>query len=373
MEASEANSIMLRLRHLRKNLEELDRKADLDTVQVIIRSFLLASTSLWNDLREPIRTASPLGMAHELREYDPKYAFRVQSSRPVVSDSSIDCTRSSSDSSETATIESHTSEVKEGEISLRSMTDTSKVNTNELISSSAWQDYQRMWKKLIFHKGVNPGKTIIETSGKYNRVWMLERSKPEDVREWYDFGALALVHTISPSFSKISKLPVSGAVFDSWKNNPHLKRGDILEIKFVSVASETAGKGSHPAFHFMKLQRPNMVAFNKIKVASDKAPLVSAITEESISTRRAWSLWVCLTEMDKVKYPLKIFSNKVNGSFLLNSMTGKSIEFAENLFEKKRMLMWENKLPATEATRMKTCNMLHVGQWHNHLFPCCEK
>ena len=74
-----------------------------------------------------------------------------------------------------------------------------------------------MWKKLISHKEVNPGKTIIETSGKYNRVWMLEGSKPEDVREWYDFGALASVHTMSPSFPEISKLSewISGAVFDS--------------------------------------------------------------------------------------------------------------------------------------------------------------
>ncbi|KAL2253060.1 UNVERIFIED_CONTAM: putative enzymatic polyprotein, partial [Sesamum indicum] len=320
------------------------QRADLDTVQVAIRSSLLASTSLWNDLREPIRKASPSRMTHELREHDPKYAFRVQGSTPVASDSSTDCIRPSPVSGEKATIESqevqtlvdssqpNTSRVKEGEISLRLMTGTSKANTNELISSSAWQDYQRIWEKLISRKGVNPGKTIIETSGKYNRVWMLEGSKPEDVREWYDFGALASVHTMSPSFPEISKLPewISGT-------------------------------------------RPDMVAFNKIKVASGEAPLVLAISEDSISTRRAWGLWVCLTEMDKDKYPFKIFSNKVNGSFLLNSITGKSTEFAESLFEKKRMLIWENKLPATEATRMKTCNMLHVGQWHNYLCPCCEK
>ncbi|KAL0453776.1 UNVERIFIED_CONTAM: hypothetical protein Slati_1355700 [Sesamum latifolium] len=130
-----------------------------------------------------------------------------------------------------------------------------------------------------------------------------------------------------------------------------------------------AGKGSHPAFHFIKLQRPDMVAFNKIKAATGEAPLVSAISQDDISIRRASGLWVCLTEMDKVKYPFKIFSNKVNGSFLLNSMTEKITEFVESLFEKKRMLIWENKLPATEATRMKTCNMLHVGQWHNHVCP----
>ncbi|KAL0298950.1 UNVERIFIED_CONTAM: putative enzymatic polyprotein [Sesamum radiatum] len=393
MEGFEANSVMLRLRHLRENLEELDRefgrlavnaqvagqvqRADLDIVQTNIRSSLLASTALWNALQEPIRKASPSVMTRELREQGSKPALRVQDSKPVAADSSTACTRPSSDSGETATDESQgvktsddpsqpsTSGVKEGEISLRPMTGTSKTNTNELSSSvsSAWQVYQRMWEKLISRKGVNPSKTIIETSGKYNRVWMMEGSKPEEVREWYEFGALASVHTMSPSFPEISKLPewISGAVYDSWQNNPHLKRGDILELKFISAAPEMAGKGSHPAFHFIKLQRPDMVAFNKIKATTEAAPLVSAISEDDISTRRAWGLWVCLTEMDKVKYPFKIFSNKVNGSFLLNSMTGKSTEFAESMFEKKRMLIWENKLPATEVTRMKACNMMHVG------------
>ncbi|KAL0291337.1 UNVERIFIED_CONTAM: hypothetical protein Sradi_7029000 [Sesamum radiatum] len=222
------------------------------------------------------------------------------------------------------------------------MTGTSKANTNELSSSSsssssAWQVYQRMWEKLISRKGVNPSKTIIETSGKYNKVWMMEGSKPEEIREWYEFGALASIHTMSPNFPKISKLSewISGAVYDSWKNNPHLKRGDILELKFISAAPETAGKGSHPAFHFIKLQRPDMVAFNRIKATSEEAPLVSAISEDDISTRRAWGLWVCLTEMDKVKYPFKILSNKVNGSFLLNSMTGKALNL-QNACSRKR-------------------------------------
>ncbi|KAL0339203.1 UNVERIFIED_CONTAM: putative enzymatic polyprotein [Sesamum angustifolium] len=62
MEGFEANSVMLRLRHLRENLEELDRefgrlavnaqvaeqvqRADLDIVQTNIRSSLVASTAL---------------------------------------------------------------------------------------------------------------------------------------------------------------------------------------------------------------------------------------------------------------------------------------------------------------------------------------
>ncbi|KAL0451602.1 UNVERIFIED_CONTAM: hypothetical protein Slati_1138300 [Sesamum latifolium] len=96
-------------------------------------------------------------MTRELREHDSKHALRVQGSRPVVADSSTACTRSSPDSGEKAIIESQrvqtsddssepsTTGIKEGEISLRPMTVTSKANTKELISSSsAWQVYQRM-------------------------------------------------------------------------------------------------------------------------------------------------------------------------------------------------------------------------------------
>ncbi|KAL0428107.1 UNVERIFIED_CONTAM: hypothetical protein Slati_2985500 [Sesamum latifolium] len=126
-------------------------------------------------------------MTRELREQVSKPALRVQDSKPVAADSSTACTRPSLDFGEKAAIESQgvqtsddssqpsPSRVKEGEISLRPMTDTSKANTNELISSSsAWQVYQQMWEKLISRKGVNPSKTIVETSEKYNRVWILE-------------------------------------------------------------------------------------------------------------------------------------------------------------------------------------------------------
>ncbi|KAL0317400.1 UNVERIFIED_CONTAM: movement protein [Sesamum angustifolium] len=159
MEGFEANSVMLRLRHLRENLEELDRefgrlavnaqvagqvqRADLDIVQTNTRSSLVASTALWNALQEPIRKASPSVMTRELREQGSKPALRVQDSKPVAADSSTACTRPSPDSGEKATIESQgvqtsddssqpsASGVKEEEISLRPMTGTSKVKQTD--------------------------------------------------------------------------------------------------------------------------------------------------------------------------------------------------------------------------------------------------
>ncbi|KAK4385664.1 hypothetical protein Sango_2690400 [Sesamum angolense] len=74
--------------HLRENLEELNKKfgwlamnaqvarqiqrVDLDTGQIAIRTTMVASTSQWNDLQEPIRKASSAKMTNELQEHDPK-------------------------------------------------------------------------------------------------------------------------------------------------------------------------------------------------------------------------------------------------------------------------------------------------------------
>ncbi|KAL8524047.1 hypothetical protein ACS0TY_013854 [Phlomoides rotata] len=73
----------------------------------------------------------------------------------------------------------------------------------------------------------------------------------------------------------------------------------------------------------MKLQRPDKRVFTYIKEQETKPELVIDLTEDEISTRRAWGIWVCLTKMDKVKHPFKIYQNSINGSFLLNMMTSK--------------------------------------------------
>ncbi|KAL8509913.1 hypothetical protein ACS0TY_016942 [Phlomoides rotata] len=145
---------------------------------------------------------------------------------------------------------------------------------------------------------------------------------------------------------------------------PTLKRGDELEIKFITVASEDMTNSiRYPSFHFMKLQRLDHRSANYIKHQETKSELVINLTENEVSTRRAWGVWVCLTEMDKVKYPFKIYQNSVNGSFLLNTMMGNTTRFANDVFEQKRVMIWENKLIGTESTRRKACNMMHVERY----------
>ncbi|KAL8552943.1 hypothetical protein ACS0TY_001568 [Phlomoides rotata] len=132
-------------------------------------------------------------------------------------------------------------------------------------------------------------------------------------------------------------------VHESRHNNPHLKRGEELEIKFISIASEdTTNEIKYPSFHFMKPQRLDKRAFTYIKQQEMKPALVVNLTEDEISVRRAWGVWICLTEMDKVKYPFKIYQNLVNESFSLNTMTGGTIRFANDAFKQKRTMIWEN-------------------------------
>ncbi|XP_057770855.1 uncharacterized protein LOC130990646 [Salvia miltiorrhiza] len=67
--------------------------------------------------------------------------------------------------------------------------------------------------------------------------------------------------------------------------------------------------------------------------------------------------------MDKVKYQFKFSHNAGLGSFLLNSMTGKTTSFAEKAFEEKRQTLWRNKIAGSKETRHKFCNMAHLGHW----------
>ncbi|KAL8506436.1 hypothetical protein ACS0TY_017356 [Phlomoides rotata] len=65
----------------------------------------------------------------------------------------------------------------------------------------------------------------------------------------------------------VSGQPItSGSRVEFWHNNPHLKRGEELEIKFIIIASEDTTNAIHYlSFHFIKLQWPDKKTFTYIK------------------------------------------------------------------------------------------------------------
>ncbi|KAL8508575.1 hypothetical protein ACS0TY_018997 [Phlomoides rotata] len=86
-------------------------------------------------------------------------------------------------------------------------------------------------------------------TGKYPRLWTLKGANPNDIRRWYNFGALASICTVAPSFREILGLPdwVVNAVQESWGHNPHLKRDPFGKIReWTPPQRKTAIRSSSP-------------------------------------------------------------------------------------------------------------------------------
>ena len=47
----------------------------------------------------------------------------------------------------------------------------------------------------------------VDFNGVYPRINFLQDSSPEEVRKWYDFGAINSIHMSSPNFPEIALLP----------------------------------------------------------------------------------------------------------------------------------------------------------------------
>ncbi|KAL8468697.1 hypothetical protein ACS0TY_031767 [Phlomoides rotata] len=99
-----------------------------------------------------------------------------------------------------------TSGVKEGEISLRPQKGHKRVDTNNAGVKSCWF-FNNTCENLLKGMEFRPEHFIIDVSGKYPRLWALKGAGPNDVRRWYNFGALTSICTIAPGFREISELP----------------------------------------------------------------------------------------------------------------------------------------------------------------------
>ncbi|KAL8498548.1 hypothetical protein ACS0TY_021761 [Phlomoides rotata] len=98
-----------------------------------------------------------------------------------------------------------TSGVKKGEIGIRPQKGPKRVDTNVACVKSCWF-FNNTWENLLKGMKFRPKHFITDVSGKYPRLWALKGANPNDVRIWYEFGALASIYTVAPCFREISEL-----------------------------------------------------------------------------------------------------------------------------------------------------------------------
>ncbi|KAL8539272.1 hypothetical protein ACS0TY_001050 [Phlomoides rotata] len=219
MEPSEADSIITRVRHLRENVVELQKEFDQLTLNVKAGSQSVTQKKRVQQAEPPQAFQVPKpgktnsaytsfsskekGQQAEPSQgvpvIEPEQAFIANAS----SSSNLEETEhqvSKLDVSE----QPDTSGVKEGEINLRPQKGTKRVDTNIACTKSCgW--FNHHWECLL--KGSefgNPELFITDVSGKYPRIWTLKGAGPNDIRRWYNFGALASISTVAPSFWEIS-------------------------------------------------------------------------------------------------------------------------------------------------------------------------
>ena len=62
---------------------------------------------------------------------------------------------------------------------------------------------------------------IVDKSGIYPRIYFLQGSTPEEIRDWYDFGSIATIYLTTPDFPEIARLPgwIREGVHDNFANN----------------------------------------------------------------------------------------------------------------------------------------------------------
>ena len=81
---------------------------------------------------------------------------------------------------------------------------------------------------------------IIDKSGIYPRIYFLQGSNPEVIRDWYDFGSIATLYLTTPDFPEISRLPgwIRDGVLDNFGNNSLIYIDDNLPLDFFSASPD---------------------------------------------------------------------------------------------------------------------------------------
>ncbi|KAL8547315.1 hypothetical protein ACS0TY_006876 [Phlomoides rotata] len=334
MEQSDFDSITTRVRHLRENIAELHRNYDQLTLNVKVSGNVQQANLDIQTLERPLlKIGSPsVTQKERVQQAEPQQAFQVPEPGKV----------NSSYTSYFSKEKVHQAEPPQGFQVLGS----GKANSVDTSSSSKLEETEHQASKPDVSGqpstfGVKEGEIILRpqkspnglilTLQVLNHAGSLTIHRRTYSKEWnsdqntLSHMCLESIHGFGHSKERTPMMFVDGtyldhspqfvllyqvlnAVVESWQKNPHLKRGDELEINFITVASEdTTNAIQYLSFHFMKLQRSDKKAFTYIKEQRTKPELMVNLMDDEISTRRAWGVWVCLTEMDKVKYPFKIY------------------------------------------------------------------
>ncbi|KAJ9545306.1 hypothetical protein OSB04_025013 [Centaurea solstitialis] len=136
----------------------------------------------------------------------------------------------------------------------------------------------------------------VDFSGIYPRINYLQGSSPQEIRHWYDFGAINSIYLTSPDFPEISELPhwILSGVRDCYLNNPTITPKDTLVLKFLSSGPDFYEENRYPAFHFIQLAESEAFSIS----ITNKKTSFQKYCENDIHYRRALGIRIILQGME---------------------------------------------------------------------------
>ena len=121
---------------------------------------------------------------------------------------------------------------------------------------------------------------IIDKSGIYPRIYFLQGSNPEEIREWYDFGSIATIYLTSSDFSEIARLPrwIREGVQDNFGNNSLITINDTLALDFFNASPDFDDNKTFPVWHFIRMRK----VVHERNMISKTTKIFRSFTEDNI-------------------------------------------------------------------------------------------
>lgn len=195
----------------------------------------------------------------------------------------------------------------------------------------------------------------VDFSGIYPRINYLQGSSPQEIRHWYNFGAINSIYLSSPDFSEISELPhwIMMGVKDCYLNNPTITPKDILVLKFLSSGPDFYEDKRYPAYHFIQLGKSESFSIS----ITHKKTKFQKFCENDIHYRRALGIRIILQGMEaSFKRGFRTYGgNKIYSSVMI-SPAKSTPKAAENYLRTKIELLDKGVIKSSPQAQHKICN-----------------
>ena len=189
---------------------------------------------------------------------------------------------------------------------------------------------------------------IIDKSGIYPRIYFLQGSNPEEIRDWYDFGSIATIYLTTPDFPEIARLPgwIREGVQDNFTNNSLIKIDDTLALDFFSASPDFENEQRFPVWHFIRMRK----VIQDQNMISNTKKIYKPFTKDNVHYRRGLGLIVVKRQMESaLKRPFRSYGKPERlGSIMISTDCRATPDSAKQFLLKKINLIEVGELSSSQ-------------------------